>query len=120
VVELGGVATAAATVKRGAGWMSPEEYVNEIVIPTVAEFKNDLRSRRRAYLACIATHHIKDHLREAGERGVEAKMRQACGDFYEVVRAICNGTKHVIADKSHPISHSKPEMIVIGRLHSPA
>jgi hypothetical protein len=42
--------------------MTPAEYVNDIVVPTVREFRDEPRSQRRAYLACMVTFHIKDHL----------------------------------------------------------
>jgi hypothetical protein len=46
------------------------------------------------YLTCMAVCHIKDHLAKAGEKDVEVKMRSAVGDSFDVVRAVCNGTKH--------------------------
>ena len=85
--------------------MTPAEYVNEIVLPTVREFRDGRRERRCAYLACIAVFSIKDHLIKAGEgkRTVEPKMRAALPIAFDVVRGVCNGTKHVDTDASHPI-----------------
>lgn len=31
-------------------------------------------------------------------------MRTASGDAFDIVRGVCNGTKHVQTDQSHPIS----------------
>ena len=83
--------------------MTPQEFMDQVVLPTVAELKVEPRSRRRAYLACIVTFHLKDHLKTAGETGIETTMRTAAGDSFDVVRGICNGTKHVQTDQSHPI-----------------
>jgi Alanine dehydrogenase/PNT, N-terminal domain len=47
--------------------------------------------------------HIKDHLTRAGASSVEDKMRQACPDLFNVVRGVCNATKHVATDKRHLI-----------------
>ena len=47
--------------------------------------------------------HLKDHLKKAGEKGVETAMRAASGVAFDVVRGICNGTKHVETDGTHPI-----------------
>jgi hypothetical protein len=47
--------------------------------------------------------HLKDHLKKAGEGSIEKKMRKTTGNSFDVVRAICNGTKHVVTDPSHPI-----------------
>jgi hypothetical protein len=44
--------------------MTPADFVNDIVVPTVREFRDVRRSRRRAYLACIIVFHIKDHQAE--------------------------------------------------------
>ena len=84
--------------------MTPAEYVNEIVVPTVLELRDDTRSRRRAYLACIAVFHVKDHLSKAGETGIESAMRAATGEAFDVVRGVCNGTKHVRTDRGHVIA----------------
>lgn len=83
--------------------MTPAEYVTEIVVPTVRECRDNRRSRRCAYLACIVTFHIKDHLKKAGAGPIEDKMRVACPGHFDVVRGVCNGAKHVATDQSHPI-----------------
>jgi len=83
--------------------MTPAEYVDEIVIPTVREFRDNRRSRRHAYLACIVTFHIKDHLAKAGKKGIEKTMRTGASKAFDLVRGICNGTKHVVTDSSHAI-----------------
>jgi hypothetical protein len=35
--------------------MTPAEFMDEIVVPTLREFRDDRRSRRLAYLACVVT-----------------------------------------------------------------
>ena len=45
--------------------MTPADFMNEIVAPTLREFRDDRRSRRRAFLACVAVFHVKDHLKKA-------------------------------------------------------
>jgi hypothetical protein len=83
--------------------MTPADYMNDIVIPTVREFRDDRRSRRRAYLACIATFHLRDYLKKAGEYGVIDAMWKSCGAA-DVVRGICNGSKHAETDGSHAVA----------------
>jgi hypothetical protein len=53
----------------------------------------------------MAVFHIKDHLSKAKpkEIAIERKMRKATGKSFDVVRAICNGTKHGQTDSTHPI-----------------
>ncbi len=84
--------------------MTPAEYMDEIVIPTLREFRDERRSRRRAYLACIAVFHVKDHLKKAGEKDVEKTMSATCGVAFDVVRGVCNGTKHVGTDERHVVA----------------
>jgi hypothetical protein len=84
--------------------MTPADYINEIVIPTVREFRDERRSRRRAYLACIATFHLRDYLKKAGEYGVIDAMRTSCGAAFDVVRGISNGSKHAETDGSHAVA----------------
>src|SRR5262245_21863812 len=84
--------------------MTPADFMDEIVVPTLRELRDDRRSRRRAYLACIAVFHLKDHLKEAGEKGIETTMRASCGVAFDVVRGVCNGTKHAQTDGSHPVT----------------
>ncbi|GMV63184.1 MAG: hypothetical protein AMXMBFR74_23520 [Parvibaculum sp.] len=81
--------------------MTPADYMREIVLPTLAEFREDRRTRRHAYLACIVAFHIKDHLKQAGEKHPEEKLRAVTGGAFDLVRSVCNGAKHVVADKSH-------------------
>jgi hypothetical protein len=82
--------------------MTAAEYVDEIVIPTVREFRDNPRSRRHAYLACIVTFHVKDHLARAGENDIEIKMRAAGSKSFDLVR-VCNGTKHLFTQIPHVI-----------------
>jgi hypothetical protein len=84
--------------------MTPADFMNEIVVPTLSELRDERRSRRRAYLACIAVFHLKDHLKNASESGVEKAMRVVCGVAFDVVRGVCNGTKHVETDGSHVVA----------------
>jgi hypothetical protein len=74
--------------------MLPADYALEIIVPIVREFRDDRRSRRRAFLACIVTYHLKDYLEKSGA-DVEAAMKMfGRATCFEVVRAVCNGTKH--------------------------
>jgi hypothetical protein len=83
--------------------MTPAEYVNEIVVPTVRDARDCRQSRRHAYLACIVTFHMKDHLEKAGETDVHQQMQTACPEHFDVVRSVCNGTKHVVLNRGHTI-----------------
>ena len=86
--------------------MTPEEYFQDIVFPTVKEFRDEPRSRRRAYLACIALFHLKDYLRKAGEHDVVKGLRDATGDAFDIVQSVCNGAKHVRVNSRHVVAFS--------------
>jgi hypothetical protein len=85
--------------------MTPAEYMREIVIPTVREFRDDPRSQRRAYLACIVTYHLRDYLEKAGEEeGSVGKTMHLLGrdTSWDVVHSICNASKHCGHDPNRP------------------
>jgi len=74
--------------------MTPSQFAVEIVVPTVREFRDNPRSRRRAYLACMVTYHLKDYLDKHGV-DVEGAMKLFGGSrSFEAVRAVCIATKH--------------------------
>ncbi len=84
--------------------MTPAEFMSEIVLPTALEFRRHLHSRRHAYLTCIAVFHVKDHLSKAGVQGIEAAVRSRTDNMLDVVRGVCNGTKHVQTDARHRVA----------------
>jgi hypothetical protein len=81
----------------GGELMLPSEYVSEIVLPTVDEYLAATGDLRRAILACIVTHHVRDYLAEAGisKSEVDRRIRALCAFSYDVVDGVCNGSKHV-------------------------
>lgn len=83
--------------------MTPRQYVQDIVIPTVRESRDKRRCRRRAYLACIVVYHIADYLQTAGERNVPKTMKARTRTF-EVVRGVCNGAKHRELRNNHEVA----------------
>jgi hypothetical protein len=70
------------------------------------------------FLTCMAVFHIKDHLSKAGEARIEERMRSAVGDSFDVVRAICNGTKHAGPDRHNRIKFARATTL-IGRQQEP-
>jgi len=74
--------------------MTPKEYLEEIVLPTVADYERDTQSRRLAYLACIVTYHMADYLKKAGVEGLHRNMTDKCDAAWSVVGAVANGAKH--------------------------
>jgi hypothetical protein len=78
--------------------MFPSEYVSRIVLPTVDEYLAATGDLRRAILACVVTHHVRDYLAEAGicSRSEVDRRIQALDAFsFDVVDGVCNGSKHV-------------------------
>ena len=96
--------------------MTPREYVEAIVLPTLHEFLAARDDRRRAYLACLVICHVADSLglaeitgkpefaamlKNARKKAVEAATKDAqekalirCGSAFTVVLGMANGTKH--------------------------
>jgi len=82
--------------------MLPAEYVSEIVLPTVNEYLAAMGDRRRGYLACIASYHVRDYLHRAegvGKLEIDRRMREKCAISFDVVEGISNGSKHCGNDR---------------------
>lgn len=96
--------------------MTPREYVEVIVLPTLHELLAARDDRRRAYLACLVVCHVADSIglaeaargpgfaalsnrkrRDAVEvvtKDVQAEARRRCGGVFEALQGIANGVKH--------------------------
>lgn len=66
--------------------MTPQQYMTEIVLPTLEEYVADTSSRRKAYLACMVTYHMADYLKAAGVRDPQADMIGSCEGAWRVVK----------------------------------
>jgi hypothetical protein len=73
---------------------TPAKFAAEYVVPAVRDFRDNRRSRRHAYEACVAVYHLKDHLEACGA-DVESAFK-SCGrnSSFEAIRAACNAYKH--------------------------
>lgn len=86
--------------------MTPADYVNEIVMPTLKECRDDRTSQRRAYLACIVVHHLGDYIEVASRQTrvkIDQKLREVSGSAFDVVRGVCNAAKHAELTRKHEI-----------------
>jgi len=80
----------------GGEAMTANEFAVEIVVPTVRDFRDNRRSRRHAYLACVVAYQLKDYLNQEGV-DVDAAMKTfGRSNSFEAVRAVCTGAKHKI------------------------
>lgn len=85
--------------------MTPAEYVELVVLPTVRDFMEKADDRRLAYLSAIATYHITDYLMRAAQPSTRAAadaelkriretLRYDLREWYEVIEGLANGAKH--------------------------
>jgi hypothetical protein len=82
--------------------MDVEQYLTEIVEPTIAECEASPTSRRHAFLACVALFHTLDYLQLAvGSANLRKSFRDQSVDFADVDR-IAHAFKHV--STGHPAS----------------
>lgn len=81
--------------------MDAKQYADEIVNPTIAEFENDPRSRRRAFLACVATFHLIDYIAYPArpKQGLREDFRRESPAFAAVDR-YAHAFKHT--ETGHP------------------
>ena len=67
--------------------MDPKQYADEIVDPTIAEFESEPRSRRRAFLACVAAFHMIDYIADPEKPATRrARYRRKSAAFAAVDR----------------------------------
>jgi hypothetical protein len=88
--------------------LTPAQYLNTIVLPTVAEFLEDPTDPRRAYLACMVTAHLVDQITRSEKlpkndvRAAIARSHEFGKKALEIVEGISNGTKHAGTGRGEP------------------
>lgn len=85
--------------------MSPQEYLELIVEPTVAEFELDQASVRRTFLACAAVFHSIDYIRPKRAKNLRKNFRNECAAFATIDR-VAHAFKHVESDGKAPLRAS--------------
>ena len=98
--------------------MTPADYVNVVVIPTVREHFANKTDYRLGVLACIVTFHIGDHIATAdstpGNTGrVCEKMRTRCREQFNILQGVCHGTKHGVTKSHMKHQHRAGDEVVI-------
>ena len=84
--------------------MDAQQYMDEIVDPTIAEFEANPASRRHAFLACVATFHTIDYLVHPKNSGnCRKSFREESADFALVDR-VAHAFKHVQSMSSNQTS----------------
>lgn len=82
-----------------------EQYLIEIVDPTLKDFEQNPTSRRHAFLACVATCHAVDYLAfPTGPRTLRQQFERQSPEF-KVVNDVGHAFKHVVQG-----SRSDPRM----------
>jgi len=74
--------------------MDAQSYMNEIVDPTIGDFEVEPTSRRRAFLACVATFHCIDYLTHPKKSKIIRREFQKNRSF-AVVDRVAHAFKHV-------------------------
>lgn len=100
--------------------MTPAEYVEVVVMPTVREFMQKPGDRRLAYLSAIAAFHISDYLLRAGPPATKPEaelkrirdvLRSDLNHWYDAVDGVANGTKHCGRDHGVPFKPDDEEYV---------
>jgi hypothetical protein len=80
--------------------MDAESYITEIIDPTISEFEANPRSRRHAFLACVATFHCIDYLARPGSpAGIRSQFKKENKAFATVDR-VAHAFKHMKSSHS--------------------
>ena len=77
-------------------------YVQEIVLPTLAEFGANPTSRRHAFLACVVTFHTIDQMFPQSHAAMRKNYRDRSSDFALIDR-VAHAFKHVRSDGLEPL-----------------
>jgi hypothetical protein len=80
-----------------------EQYLDQIVEPTITDFEQHPTSVRHAFLACVATFHAVDYLAYPRKsRTLRQKFANDSGDF-RIVDDVAHAFKHVVVgDRMDP------------------
>jgi len=65
--------------------MTPEEYTDEIILPTLRDYFGEPRSRRKAMLASMTLIHLHDELKMNGKR----PSSETTTEFFESLQSAC-------------------------------
>ena len=75
-----------------------ERYLEEIVAPTIADFKANPTSLRHAFLAAVATYHALDYMYlEKGDKGNKRKEFRDTSPAFGLIDRVAHAYKHVKA-----------------------
>lgn len=76
-----------------------EQYLAEIVVPTLKDFEANPLSRRHAFLACVTACHAVDYLAYPnGPRKLREQFERQSSDF-KIVSDVGHAFKHVVQGK---------------------
>jgi len=85
-----------------------EQFLDEVVEPTIADFEANPTSTRHMFLACVATFHSVDYLAHPRKpQSLRQKFNEQSPDFALVDR-IAHAFKHVVS--GHENSPQKPPL----------
>jgi hypothetical protein len=73
-----------------------EQYLKEIVDPTLKEFEAEPTSRRLAFLACVATCHAVDYLAFPADARTLRQQFEHESSAFKIVNDVGHAFKHVV------------------------
>lgn len=75
--------------------MDATQYADEIVDPTIADFEREPRSKRLAFLACVATFHMIDYIQNPAKPNARRKEYRRESSAFATVDRVAHAFKHV-------------------------
>src|SRR5262249_7250445 len=106
--------------KGGPAMEDLEQYLKEIIEPTVEEFEENPASRRHAFLACVATFHGVDYLAHRKQRAATLRQQwQRQSEAFRIVDHVVHAFKHVASgNRSNPELRANEVVSVKGAFSS--
>jgi hypothetical protein len=87
--------------------MTPEEYMREIMAPTIKDLAHNRASKRHAFLACVATYHTIDYLSGKRRKAVLRGEYRAQSAAFAAVDRIAHGRVDAQPGPKQPALHAE-------------
>ena len=92
--------------------MDAESFMNEIVDTTIKDFENHPRSRRHAFLACVATFHTIDYIVQSKSSGNRRKSFGKESPEFLLIDRVAHAFKHAKTGSAQSVSPLKVDDVI--------
>jgi hypothetical protein len=99
--------------------VDPLTYLEQIVVPTIAEFEKYPYSRRHAFIACLVTFHTVNYIEYPKNAGNSRNKFRKESEAFAIVDRVAHAFKHVKSGHEND-KHNRPLSVEHVYSHPPA